>query len=139
MRLLFHISYYQVTNLRKAFVNNSSTTIKLSQTQVCKIIQSGGFLDRLLGTLPKVGLPLMKNVLEPLAKRVLISLRLTTAASPADARVDKRILGSGDFSGLSQQCRDLRAIGLRTTTLIISNKEMEVFIKIVKSIEDFGL
>ena len=81
----------------------------------------------------------MKNVLEPLAKSVLISLRLTTAAPPADARVDKKILRSGDFLGLSQQSRDLRAIGFRTTTLIISNKEMEVFIKIVKSIEDFGL
>ena len=41
----------QVSNLRKAFANNSSTEIKLSKTQVSKMIQSGGFLGRLLGPL----------------------------------------------------------------------------------------
>ena len=34
----------QVSKLRKAFTNNSSTDIKLSKTQLSKIIQSGGFL-----------------------------------------------------------------------------------------------
>ena len=38
----------QVVNLRKAFANNSSTDIKLSKTQLSKMIQSGGFLGRLL-------------------------------------------------------------------------------------------
>ena len=51
----------QVLNLRKAFVNNSSTDIKLSKTQLSKTIQSGGFLGRLLGQLLKTGLPLIKN------------------------------------------------------------------------------
>ena len=57
----------QVANLRKAFANNSTTNIKLSKTQLSKMIQSGGFLGRLLGTLLKTGLPLLINVIKPLA------------------------------------------------------------------------
>ena len=38
----------QVENLRKAFANKSSTDIKLSKTQLSRMIQSGGFLGRLL-------------------------------------------------------------------------------------------
>ena len=34
----------QVANLRKAFSNYLTTNIKLSKTQLCKMIQSGGFL-----------------------------------------------------------------------------------------------
>ena len=55
MKLIFR----QVSNLRKAFSNSSSTDIKLSKTQLSKMIQSGGFLGRLLGPLLKTGLPLM--------------------------------------------------------------------------------
>ena len=58
----------QVSNLRKSFANNSSTDIKLSETQLSKIIQSGGFLGRLVCPLLKTGLPLIKNVIKPLAK-----------------------------------------------------------------------
>ena len=83
--------------------------------------ESGGFLSRLLGPLLKTGLTLTKNVIKPLAKSVLIPLRLTAAASAADAGIRKKILGSGN------------------TTLIISNNEMEDIIKIVKSLEDSGL
>ena len=43
----------QVANLRKAFTNKSSTDIKLSKTQLSKMIQAGGFLGRLLGPLLK--------------------------------------------------------------------------------------
>ena len=43
----------QVANIRKAFANNSSTDIKLSKAQLSKMIQSGGFLGRLLGPLIK--------------------------------------------------------------------------------------
>ena len=50
----------QVANLHKAFANNSSTDIKLSKTQLSKIIQSGGFLGRFLGLLLKTGLPLIE-------------------------------------------------------------------------------
>ena len=41
----------QVSNLRKAFANKSSTDIMLSKTQLSKMIQSGGFLGKLLGPL----------------------------------------------------------------------------------------
>ena len=113
----------QVANPRKAFANHLSTDIKLSKTQLSKMIQSGGFLGRLLGPLLKTGLPLIKNVIKPLAKSVLIPLGLTAAASAADAGIYKKILGSGH----------------NTTTLIISNNEIEDIIKIVKPLEDSGL
>ena len=64
----------QKTKLRNAFNNNMSTDLKLSKAQISKIIQSGGFLGRLLGPLLKTGLPLIKNVIKPLAKSVLILL-----------------------------------------------------------------
>ena len=112
----------QVSNLCKAFGNTLSADIKLSKTQLSKTIQSGGFLGRLLGPPLKTGLHLISNVIEPLDKSVLITLGLTAAASAADAGIHKKILGSGN-----------------TTTLIISNNEMEDIIKIVKSLEDSGL
>ena len=62
----------QVVNLLKAFANCLSTDIKLSKTQLSKMTQSGGFLGRLLGALLKTGLPLIKNVIKPLTKSVLI-------------------------------------------------------------------
>ena len=86
-----------------------------------KIGQSGGFLGRLLGPLLKTGLPLMKNLLKPLAKRVLKPLFLTASASAANAAVHKRMFRS-DF-----------------TTLIISNEEMNDIMKIVKFLEESGL
>ena len=85
----------QVASIRKAFANNSSVAIKFSKTQLSKMIQSGGFLGKLLGPLLKTGLPLIKNVITPLAKSVLIHLGLTASASAADARIHKKILGSG--------------------------------------------
>ena len=79
----------KVANLRKAFVNYLSTYIKLSKTQLSEMIQSGGFLGRILGPLLKTGLPLMRNVIKTLIKSVLIPLGLTTAASAADAEIHK--------------------------------------------------
>ena len=111
----------RVSNLRKAFANNSSTDIKFSKSQLSKVTQSGGFLGRLFGPLLKTRLPLIKNLIKPLAKSVLISLALTAAASAADAGINKKILG------------------LRNTTLTISNNEIKDIIKIVKSLEDYGL
>ena len=111
----------QVANIHKAFANNSSIYIKSSKTQLSKMIQSWGFLGRLLGPLLKTGLPSIKNVIKPLAKSVLIPLGLTVAASAADAGIRKKILGSGN------------------TTLIISNEEMGYIIKLVESLEDSGL
>ena len=80
----------QVANIRKAFAKNTSTDIKLSKTQLSKMIQSGGFLGRLLGPLLKTGLPLINSVIKPLAKSVLIPLGLTAASSAADAGIHKK-------------------------------------------------
>ena len=64
----------QVSNLCKAFANNSSANIKLSKSHFHKIGQSGEFSGRLLG------IPLIGNVLKSLTKSVLIPLGLTAAA-----------------------------------------------------------
>ena len=85
------------------------------------MIQLGRSLGRLIGPLLKAGLPLIKNVIKPLAKSVLIPFWLTAAASAADVGIHKTILGSGN------------------TTLIISNYEIKDIIKTVKSPEDSGL
>ena len=111
----------QISSLRKSFANNSSINIKLSKTQLSKMIQSGGFRSRLLGPLLKAGLPLIKNAIKPLAKSVSIPLGLTAVASAADAGIHKKILGSGN------------------TTLLMPNDEMEDILKIVKSLEGSGL
>ena len=63
----------QVANIRKAFANHSSIDIKLSKTQLSKMIQSGGFLSKLLGPLMKVAMPLAKNVLAPLGLSAAMS------------------------------------------------------------------
>ena len=55
------------------------------------MIQSVGF-GRLIGPLLNAGLKLMKKVIKTLAKRVLIELGLTAAASAADASIHKKIL-----------------------------------------------
>ena len=112
----------QVSKLCKAFANRSSADIKLLKTQLSKMIQSGRVLGRLLGPLLKTGLPLIKNVIKPLAESVSSSSGLTAAASAADVGIHKKILGSGNM-----------------TTLITSNDEIEDIIKIVKSLEDSGL
>ena len=54
------------------------------------MIQSRGYLGRRLDPLLTTGLPLLKNVIKPLAKSVLIPLGLTEAASAADAGIHKK-------------------------------------------------
>ena len=54
------------------------------------MIQSGGFRGRLLGELLKTGLPLVKNVIKPLAEKILIPLELTAAASVLIAAIHKK-------------------------------------------------
>ena len=107
----------QVANIRKGFANHSSTNIKLSKTQLSKMIQSGGFLEHLLR---KLAGPLMK-VAMPLAENILAPLGLTAAISAIDGSIKKKMFGS------------------RTTTLIISNDEMDDILKIVKSLENSGV
>ena len=103
----------QKAKLRNAFNNSISTELKLSKAQIFKIIQSGGFLGSLLS---KLAGPLMKVAI-PLAKNVLAPLGITAAASAIDAGIQKKIHGSG------------------TTTLIISNEEMNDIIKIAQALE----
>ena len=81
------------------------------------MIQSGGFLGNLLGTLAA---PLMKVAI-PLAKDLLVPLGISAAMSAIDGSIKKKMLGSG------------------TTTLIILNDEMDDILKIVKSLEDSGV
>ena len=111
----------QAANLREAFANNSSSDIKVSKNQLSNTLQSEGFLGRRIDPLLKPGLPLMKNLMKPLAKSVLIPIGLSAASPAADSEIHKKILRSG------------------TTTLIISNDETEDIIDIVKSLEDSGL
>ena len=104
----------QKTKPGNAFNNNMLTDLTLSKAQISKIIQSAGFLGSLLsklaGPLIKVAIPLANNVLAPLG--------ITAAASAIDARIQKKIHGSG------------------TTALIISNKEINDRMKIVQALED---
>ena len=78
----------QKTNLRNAFSNNVSTDLKLSKTQITKIIKSGGFVGSLLS---KLAGPLMK-VAVPLAKSILAPLGITAAASAIDAGIKKKYM-----------------------------------------------
>ena len=113
----------RVANIRKAFANHSSIDIKLSKTQLSKMIQSGGFLGNLLGKLAG----LLMKVAMPLAKNVLAPFGISAAMFAIDGSIKKKMLGSGATKGVG------------TTTLIISNDEMNDILKIVKSLEDSGL
>ena len=81
----------QNTKLRNTLNNNSATDVKLSKAQIKNLIQSGGFLGKLLS---KLAGPLMK-VAMPLAKNVLAPLGLTAAMSAIDGCIQKKIHGSG--------------------------------------------
>ena len=107
----------QVSKLCKAFANRSTANIKLSKIQLQKIRQHRGFLGRILGPLLKTGLPLIGNVLKPIAKSVLIPLGLTAAALTTNVANHSKRFGSG------------------FTTVIISNEEMNDIMKIVKTLE----
>ena len=68
----------QSTKLRNAINNNMATDLKLSKAQIKKLIQSGGFLGKLLsklaGPLTKVAMPLAENVLAPLGLTAAMSV-----------------------------------------------------------------
>ena len=99
-------------------MNNSSANIKWSNAQLSKIVQSEGFVGRLLSPLMRVDLLLMKNVLAPIPKSVLIPLGLTTALSATDTAIKKRIYVSN------------------MTALIISKEEMADIMKIGTSLKE---
>ena len=106
----------QNTKLRNAINNNLATDIKLSKAQIKKLIQSGGFLGKLLsklaGSLMKVALPSAKNVLAPLG--------LTAAMSVTDGNIQKKIYGSG-------------------VKLIIKQEDMNDIMKVTEALENSGI
>ena len=104
------LTTWQNTKLRNAINNNLATDIKLS-----KLIESGGFLDKLLS----IADPLMK-VAMPLAKNVLPPLGLTAAMSAIDGSIQKKIHGSG-------------------VKLIVEQEDMNDVIKIIEALENSGL
>ena len=102
----------QKTKLRNAFNNNMSTDLKLSKAQISKIIHCGGLLSKLAGPQMKVAVPMAKNILAPLG--------IIAAGSAIDAGIKKK-QGSG------------------TTTLIVSNKEINDIMKIIQALEDSNI
>ena len=106
----------QNTKLRNALNNNLTTDIKLSKSQIKKLIQSGRFLGKLLS---KLAGPLMK-VASPLAKNVLAPLGLTAAMSPIDGSIQNKIHGSG-------------------VKLIIEEEDMKDIMKIIEALENSGI
>ena len=66
-------------------------------------------------------MPLIGNVIKPLAKSVLIPLQLTAAVSATEAAIYMKMFGSG------------------MTTMIISNEEINNIMKIIMSLEESGL
>ena len=106
----------QSTKLRNAINNNLATDIKLSKAQIKKLIQSGGFLGKLLS---KLASPLMKVAL-PLAKNVLSPLGLTAAMSAIDGSIQKKIHGSG-------------------IKLFIEEEDMKDIMKIIEALENSGI
>ena len=112
----------QNTKLRNALNNNLATNIKLSKTQIKKIIQLGGFLGKLLS---KLAVPLM-NVAMPLAKNVLAPLGFTAAMSAIDGSIQKKIHGSGATKGAGVK-------------LIIEQEDMNDIMKIIEALEHSGI
>ena len=106
----------QNTKLRNAINNNLATDIKLSKAQIKKLIQSGGFLGKLLS---KLSGPLMKVALK-LAKNGLALLGLTAAMSTNDGSIQKKIHGAG-------------------VKLIIEKEDMNDIMKIIKTLESSGI
>ena len=106
----------QNTKLCNAINNNLATNIKLSKVQIKKLIQSGGFLGKLLsklsGSLMKVAMPLAKNILAPLG--------LTAAMSAIDGSMQKKIRGNG-------------------VKLIIEQEDMNDIVKIIEALENSGI
>ena len=107
------------TKLRNAFENNMPTDIKLSKAQISKIIQSGEFLGSLLS---KLASPLMK-IAVTLVKKYFSSIRNSSCC----------------FSNRCKSSKKKNIHGTGTTILIISSKEMNDIMKIVKALENFDI
>ena len=93
-----------------------ATDIRLGKAQKKNLLQSGGFLGKLLS---KLADPLMKVAL-PLSKNVLAPLGLTPAMSAIDGSIQKKIHGSG-------------------IKLIIEQEDRNDIIKIIEALENSGI
>ena len=93
----FLLTNTQASKIWKAFANGTTANIKFSKIQLSKMVQSGEPLGKFLGPWKKTGLLLIGNVLKPLAKCVLVPLRLTGAASATDAAIQKNFLDMGQW------------------------------------------
>ena len=106
----------QSSKLINAINSNMATDLKLSKAQIKKLIQSGGFLGKLLsklaGLLMKVAMPLAKNVLAPLG--------LTAAMSAIDGSIQKKMRGEG-------------------VKLVIEQEDMNDIMKIIEALENSGI
>ena len=106
----------QNTKLRNAINNNLATDIKLSKAQIKTLMQSGGFLGKLLsklaGLFMKVSMPSAKNVLAPLG--------LTAAMSAIDGSIQKKIHNS-------------------RIKLIIEQEYMKDIMKTIEALENSGI
>ena len=106
----------QSTKLRNAINNNMATDLKLSKAQIKKMIQSGGFLGKLLS---KLAGPLMKVAI-PLAKNVLAPLGLTASMSAIDSSIQKKMRGEG-------------------VKLVIEQEYMNDIMKIIDALQNSGI
>ena len=104
----------QINKLREKVENNMSTDMKLSKSQINKLIKEGGALGSVLASfLPKLIKPAIS-----LGKNILAPLGLSPAMSPTDAAIQKKMYGSG------------------TKTVKFSNKDLDDMTKIPKALED---
>ena len=92
-----------------------ATDLKLTKAQIKKMIQSGGFLGKLLS---KLAGPLIKVVM-PLAKNVLVPLGLTAAMSAIDGSIQKKMRGG--------------------VKLVIEQEDMNDIMKIIEALENSGI
>ena len=93
-----------------------TTDLKLSKAQIKKMIQSGGFLGKLLSKLAG----LLMKVAIPLAKKVLVPLGLTAAMFAIDGGIQKKMRGDG-------------------IKLVIEQEDMNDIMKIIEALENSGI
>ena len=114
----------QLNKLKSAIKNESDVVLRISSSMVGNSNDNINFphklwlIDRQVANICKA---FSNNLSMPLAKNVLAPLGLTAAMSAIDESIKKKMLGSG------------------TTTLIISNDEMNDIIKIIKALENSGV
>ena len=116
--------------IRNTFAKNMLTDIKLNEAKLCKIIHSGGFLSNAMG---KIGKEARMNLAVPLAKDVLPKLATKATLSILDKferKISVWVAVRAVFLSLAVRAGFI---------LFISNKDMDYFIRIVKSLENSGL